>query len=92
MEDTDPEHFIIPVTIKFVSPNKRSFLLLVNKLSITSNITNVSLLNEFFFYLVKNIEELKADEIKIEREKYIAKYFPDKIKDTKITEDDETEI
>lgn len=77
MEDIDPEHFIIPVNISFISPNKRSFLLLVNKLSTTSSMTNISLLNEFFFYLVKNIEELKAEEIQQETQKYQETYFPE---------------
>jgi len=72
ISDVDGEHFIVPVDISFSSPDKRSFLLLVNKLSMTSNANNVSLLNEFFFYLIKNIKELKSDEILQLREKYQA--------------------
>jgi hypothetical protein len=55
------DYFYIPITVEFSSPNKRSFLLLVNKLSMTSNSNNIALLNEFFFYLLMNIKEKKAD-------------------------------
>lgn len=56
-------YFYIPVSISFQSPNKRSFLLLVNKLSMTSNPVNISLLNEFIFYLFDNIKEMKSAEL-----------------------------
>jgi hypothetical protein len=35
----------------------------VNKLSVTSNTNNIALLNEFFFYLLMNIKEDKAEVI-----------------------------
>ncbi|MDR2415734.1 MAG: hypothetical protein LBD75_03910 [Candidatus Peribacteria bacterium] len=63
ISDIDTQHFIIPITLSFTSPDKRSFLLLVNKLSMTSNTNNISLLNEFFFYLTNNIKGLKKAEI-----------------------------
>ncbi len=56
-------YFYIPITVEFSSPNKRSFLLLVNKLSMTSNSNNIALLNEFFFYLLMNIKDKKVDVI-----------------------------
>lgn len=59
----NPEYFYTPITIEFSSPNKRSFLLLVNKLSMTSNQNNISLLNEFFFHLLNSIREQKAEVI-----------------------------
>ena len=59
----DSNYFYTPITISFSSPNKRSFLLLVNKLSMTSNTSNISLLNEFFFYLLNSIKEKKSEEI-----------------------------
>lgn len=59
----NPELFIIPIKIDFISNTKRSFLLLLNKLSITSNPENISLINEFVYYLWKNIKEKKADVI-----------------------------
>ena len=61
--EENPEYFYTPITISFSSPNKRSFLLFVNKLSTTSNQNNISLLNEFFFYLLKAIREEKANAI-----------------------------
>lgn len=61
IEGTD--YFYTPITVEFSSPNKRSFLLLVNKLSMTSNSNNIALLNEFFFYLLMNIKEQKEDVI-----------------------------
>lgn len=57
------DYFYTPVSISFKSPNKRSFLLLVNKLSMTSNTNNIALVNEFFFYLLMNIRERKSAEI-----------------------------
>lgn len=62
LED-NPNYFYIPISVDFVSPNKRSFLLLVNKLSITSNQNNISLLNEFFYYLLKTIKSSKKSAI-----------------------------
>ena len=69
--DVDTEHFIVPIEISFTSPDKRSFLLLVNKLSTTSNSTNVALLNEFFYYLIKNIKENKQEEIEDLKKEYL---------------------
>lgn len=59
----ESDYFYIPITVEFSSPNKRSFLLLVNKLSMTSNSNNIALLNEFFFYLLMNIKDQKAEVI-----------------------------
>ena len=58
------DYFYLPITVEFSSPNKRSFLLLVNKLSMTSNPNNIALLNEFFFYLLMNIKSQKEDVIR----------------------------
>ena len=66
----NPNYFYTPITISFSSPNKRSFLLLVNKLSMTSNQNNIALLNEFFFYLLKSIREEKAEMIDELMQKY----------------------
>lgn len=63
VEIEDSDYFYVPITVTFTSPNKRSFLLLVNKLSVTSNTNNIALLNEFFFYLLMNIKNDKLDEI-----------------------------
>ena len=69
LED-NPAYFYTPITITFSSPNKRSFLLLINKLSTTSNQNNIALLNEFFFYLLRSIRDLKAEVINDLMEEY----------------------
>jgi hypothetical protein len=44
--------------------------LLINKLSTTSNQNNIALLNEFFFYLLRSIRDLKAEVINDLMEEY----------------------
>ena len=66
----NPEYFYTPITIEFSSPNKRSFLLLVNKLSMTSNQKNISLVNEFFLRLLETIREEKSDVVNQLAEEY----------------------
>jgi len=53
--------FYIPINIKFIANSKRSFLLLVEKLSTTSNQKNIALINEFVYFLRENIKEEKTD-------------------------------
>jgi len=55
--------FSMPITVSFVANSKRAFLLLADKLSITSNKENVSLINEFFYYLRNEIKKNKEKEI-----------------------------
>ncbi len=57
----NPDLFTVPIDINFTSNTKRSFLLLLNKLSMTSNAENVSLINEFVYYLWKSIKENKKE-------------------------------
>jgi len=59
IEPNNPDYFSIPIQVSFSSPSKHSFLLMVDKLSSTSNSNNITLLNEFFFYLINNIREYK---------------------------------
>jgi len=63
-------YFSIPITVAFTANSKRAFLLLVDKLSMTSNRDNISLLNEFFYYLRAVIKKWKEDEIKTLTEQY----------------------
>ena len=70
VEMDDSWYFYVPVNVSFTSPNKRSFLLLVNKLSMTSNTTNIALLNEFFFSMIMGINDSKKDEIEELKSKY----------------------
>jgi hypothetical protein len=53
-----------------VSNSKRSFLLLVDKLSMTSSKENISSINEFFYYLRDQIKKDKSSEIKDLTKKY----------------------
>lgn len=53
--------FSLPLTVQFETPNKRAFLLLVNKLSMTSYVENISLTNEFMFYLWDDIKKQKQE-------------------------------
>lgn len=68
------DYFYVPITVSFTSPNKRSFLLLVNKLSMTSNTTNIALLNEFFFRLLIEIKQSKVDAIKSLMQQYWSEF------------------
>jgi len=52
-------YFNIPISVKFIANSKRSFLLLVEKLSTTSNSTNIWLINEFIYHLRENIKKEK---------------------------------
>jgi len=62
--------FSMPITVSFVANSKRAFLLLADKLSITSNKENISLINEFFYYLRNEIKKWKEVEIKNLEKKY----------------------
>lgn len=53
--------FHIPISLSFTSPSKRSFLLLIEKLSITSNKENITLINEFMYNIRKTIKDKKKD-------------------------------
>lgn len=77
--------FSIPVSLSFESKNKRSFLLLVDKISVTSNKTTLSLINEFFYYLRQEIKAEKKSEIETIKKDYITKYFKNKeVSDDKV--------
>lgn len=62
--EDDKGFFSMPITVSFVANSKRAFLLLADKLSITSNKENISLINEFFYYLRGEIKKGKEKEIK----------------------------
>jgi len=76
--------FSMPITVSFVANSKRAFLLLADKLSITSNKENVSLINEFFYYLRSEIKKGKETEIKTLLSEYTAVFGSG---DTNINED-----
>lgn len=62
--EDDKGFFSMPITVSFVANSKRAFLLLADKLSMTSNKENISLINEFFYYLRGEIKKWKWKEIK----------------------------
>ena len=87
----NPEYFYTPISISFTSPNKRSFLLLVNKLSITSNQSNISLINEFFFYLLNAIKNDKKEIIEQLMERYWKDFSSSSDRDLPLKLDELTE-
>lgn len=56
-------YFYIPISVSFKSDSKRAFLLLVDKVSSTSNPVNIGLINEFTYYLFNAIRDQKKDAI-----------------------------
>jgi hypothetical protein len=60
IQERDDGYFTIPLTLSFSSPNKRAFLLLVDKISVTSNRKNISLINEFTYHLWQIIKTEKV--------------------------------
>lgn len=75
----EQEFFHIPINIKFIANSKRSFLLLVEKLSTTSNQENISLINEFMYNLRMNIKADKKENIKTLKTKYNQDFDENKI-------------
>lgn len=63
LEENENGSFTIPIDVSFSSSNKRSFLMLVDKLSITSNRGNISLINEFMYNLWEQIKTSKRDQL-----------------------------
>ena len=63
VEEKDTGFFHIPISIDFKSDSKRAFLLLVDKLSQTSNVNNIGLFNDFTFHLFEVIREKKPTEL-----------------------------
>ena len=56
-------YFYIPIKISYTAPSYRGFLLLVEKLSVTSNKKNLSLINELTYNLREKIKEKKPWEV-----------------------------
>lgn len=63
INQTEDGFFSIPLSVKFVSTSKRSFLLLINKLAVTSSKENIWLINEFMYYVWKEIKSQKVNAI-----------------------------
>ena len=63
VEEKESGFFHIPISIDFKSDSKRAFLLLVDKLSQTSNVNNIGLFNDFTFHLFEVIRDKKPTEL-----------------------------
>jgi len=72
--EDDKGFFSMPITVSFVANSKRAFLLLADKLSMTSNKENISLINEFFYYLRNEIKKGKSTEIKALEKEYVTTF------------------
>lgn len=51
----DGEYYAVPITITFDAPSKRAFLMMVDKLSITSNLDSLALIQKFVYTLREDI-------------------------------------
>lgn len=74
----------MPITVSFVANSKRAFLLLVDKLSMTSNRENIALLNEFFYYLRSEIKKEKTNEIATLTKNYATIFGTEEINQDKV--------
>ncbi len=77
-------YFSMPITVSFQANSKRAFLLLSDKLSMTSNKENISLINEFFYYLRNEIRKGKDKEIKALANEYANIFWTGKTIDDNI--------
>lgn len=50
-------YFAIPISLTFESVDRRAFLLLMEKLAMTSHHSNITLFNEFFFHIWETIKK-----------------------------------
>ena len=64
------ENFYIPVRVSYIAPSHRWFLLLIEKLSITSNQKNISLINELIYNLWEIIKTDNPDGVLAVQETY----------------------
>lgn len=62
IQENENGSFTLPINVSFASSNKRSFLMLVDKLSITSNRGNISLINEFLYNIWEEVKTQKGDQ------------------------------
>lgn len=83
-ENKEKNLFSIPVSLSFESKSKRSFLLLVDKISVTSNKTTLSLINEFFYYLWQEIKAEKKSEIASLKQQYASDFTEAEFSDDKV--------
>jgi len=85
--EDDKGFFSMPITVSFVANSKRAFLLLADKLSMTSNKENISLINEFFYYLRGEIKKDKQKEIQVLESNYSKIFWSGSAETGKIDQD-----
>lgn len=56
-------YYEVPITLSFTAPNKRLFLMLVQRLAATSHASTIGLINEFVYYLWEASKELSLDQL-----------------------------
>jgi len=56
-------YYEMPITLSFTAPNKRLFLMLVQRLGATSHASTIGLINEFIYYLWEASKELSIDQL-----------------------------
>jgi hypothetical protein len=82
--ESDP-FFYTPIKVSFVAPTRRAFLFLIDKLSLTSDKTNIMLLNEFFYHFwsqVRNVSDLDAQMQTILNEQQVVWEINDETRDS----------
>ena len=62
------DNFYIPIKVSYVAPSYRGFLLLIEKLSITSNQKNISLINELIYNIRQIIKEDNPNSVSLTQE------------------------
>lgn len=66
----DWENFYIPINVSYTAPSYRGFLLLIEKLSVTSNQKNISLINELVYNIWEIIKQDNSDGVLKVQEEY----------------------
>lgn len=79
--------FSIPIDVKFISPNRKSFLMLINKISITSNRENIILINELIYKLWQIIKTDAWPMLKLNKIEDISNEINNKLKLVKVNDD-----
>ncbi|UFX83052.1 hypothetical protein [Candidatus Absconditicoccus praedator] len=63
-ETEDGDYFSIQLDVEFETPERRNFLMLVDRMSVTSNKRNISLINDFTYNLWEVIKSSNPDSLK----------------------------
>lgn len=64
------DNFYIPIKVSYIAPSYRGFLLLIEKLSVTSNQKNISLINELIYNIREIIKAENPNSVSLTQETY----------------------